>query len=78
MTREQADKVREIIQNIENIEKILDFLNEGGDIIFTDKDMLFPARCTLHSNELNAKLKTVIIDTLITMSKELEDELAEL
>lgn len=78
MTREQADKAKEITQNIENIEKILDFLNEGGDITFTDKDMLFPARRRLHSNELNARLKTVIIDTLITMSKELEDELTEL
>lgn len=78
MTREQANRAREITQNIENIEKILDFLNEGGDITFTDKDMLFPARRTLHSNKLNARLKTVIINTLTAMSKELEYELAEL
>ena len=78
MTKEQATKAKEITQNIENVEKILNFLNNSEEIIFTDRDRLFPSRYMLYSNELNTKLKTAIIDTLITMNKELEDELAGL
>lgn len=78
MTREQADKAKEITQNIEDTEKILNFLNNSDKIIFSDGDRLIPSRYALYSNELNARLKTVIIDTLTTIGRELEDELAEL
>lgn len=78
MTREQVAKAKEIVQNIEDIEKILNFLNNSEEIIFTDRDRLFPSKYMLYSNKLNARLKTAIIDTLTTMNKELEDELAGL
>ena len=79
MTREQANKAKEITQNIDNVERILKFLNTTDPIIFTgDRNTLIPFKYSIDSEELNARLKTVIIDTLTTIGRELEDELAEL
>lgn len=80
MTREQADKAKEITQNIENVEKITKFLDETDKIIFLgDCHSLFPSSTySFYSEKINARLKAVIIDTLDTINKELEDELAEL
>lgn len=78
MTREQANKAKEITSNIENVEKVLKFLSNSDQIIFSNEDSLFPSRYRLNSNEFNIRLKTVIINTLTTISKELEDELSAL
>lgn len=79
MTREQANKANELIQDIKSVEKISHFLNETDKIIFTgDHHTFFPSNCPIYSEKINARLKTVIIDALTTMNKELEDELAKL
>lgn len=79
MTREQVAKIKEITQDIENVERILNFLNKNDRIIFVNEShMLFPSNCPIGSEKLNARLRTVIIDTLNTFNKELEDELAAL
>jgi hypothetical protein len=79
MTREQATKAKEITQDIENVEKILNFLSGNDRIIFVNEShTLFPSNYPIYSEKLNTRLKTAIIDTLNTLSKELEDELAAL
>lgn len=78
MTREQANKANELIQNIQDVENMLYFINKNDNIAFTDGDRFIPSRRMLNSDELNTRLKTVIIDALTTMSKELEDKLAKL
>lgn len=78
MTKEQATKANELMQNLQNIENILNFINRNDNIAFTDGDRFIPSIRRLDSDELNTRLKTVIIDALTTMNKELEDELAKL
>lgn len=79
MTREQAIRVKEIIQNIDNVERMTNFLDETDKIIFAgDHHTLFPPNYSIHSETINARLKTVIIDTLETIKKEFENELAAL
>ena len=79
MTREQVNKSIELVKNIENVEKVLKFLQENTDNInFAHDNGLFPTKCRISSAEISDRLKIVIIDTLDTISKELEDELAKL